>query len=168
MAYHIPSGAWSLWDDIQMVIPEKPDRSADNFVFWNGVCPEVLGKVATEDISRYPEFKIRSIDTDCGASNQEKSFKEIEIYLEYSSPKDFNGVVGQLELFVDEGTQPVWQQTITYDTDNPQRRWKYRISNGMNGTRASIKFIGNQNMNRFSLMGGRLWWEPRATPRRNA
>lgn len=167
-AYHIPTGAWSYWDDLQMMIPEKPDRSVDNFVFWNGVCPEILGKASTEEISRYPEFNIRTVDTDCGASNQEKSFKEIEIYLEYRSPKNFNGVMGQLELFIDEGTESVWQQPIAYDTDNPQKRWKYRIPNGKNGTRVSIRFVGNQNMNRFSLMGGRLWWEPRATPRRNA
>lgn len=168
LAYHIPTGAWSLWNDIQMIIPEKPDRSVDNFVFWNGICPEVLGKTATEDISNYPEFNIRTIDTDCGISNQEKAFKEIEIYLEYNSPKDFNGVVGQLEIFMDEGTRPVWQQPIVYDTDNPQRRWRYRIANGKNGTRASIRFIGNQNMNRFSLMGGRLFWEPRGTARRSS
>jgi hypothetical protein len=168
LAYHIPSGAWSSWDDIQMLIPEKPDRSVDNFAYWNGNCMEVLGKAAREEDCRWPDFVVRSVDTDCGASNQEKSFKEIEIYLEYTDNRSFNGVVGQLELFVDEGTSPVWQQTITFDTDELQRRWRYRIRSGQNGTRASIKFIGNQNMNRFSLMGGRLWWEPRGTARRSS
>jgi len=168
LAYHIPTGAWSLWNDIQMLVPEKPDRSADNFVYWNGICPEILGKAASEDYAQYPEFVAHSIDTDCGIASQEKSFKEIEIYLEYISSQTFNGAVGQLEIFIDEATKPSWQQTITYNTDNPQKRWRYRIPSGKNGTRASIKFIGNQNMNRFSLMGGRLWWEPRGTPRRNA
>lgn len=175
-AYHIPTGAWSIWDGIRMVIPELPDRSVDNFVYFNGLSLEILGKAFADVNMQYPEMVIRTMDADCRVSNQEKSFKEIEIYFEYISDRSFSNaneladVIGQLELMIDGESKPRWQQSITYDTSSPSKRQRFRIpaSAGANGTRAALKFIGNQSMARFSLLSGKLWWEPRATPRRNA
>lgn len=167
-AYHVPTGAWSRWTNIQAQIPEQPDRPIDNLVFWNGNEIEVLGRGYHETFSKFGAFVIRTHNTNCGTAIQKKSFKEIELYFEYLSSEDFEGMFGQLELIVDDGsdTSSLWQQTITYDTDSPVNRLHYRLPAGINGTRASLRFIGNQYMNKFAVMQARLWWEPRGTPQR--
>ena len=167
-AYHIPTGVWTRWDNIQAKIPEQPNRPLDNLTFWNGSGVEVFGNAYHDDFSQHGDFEIRTLNTDCGLPDQKKSFKEIELYFEYLSDRAFDGAIGQLELIVDDGedTDAVWQQTITYDTSSPVNRLRYRISGGKNGRRASLRFIGNQYMRQFALMQARLFWEPRGTPNR--
>lgn len=167
-AYHVPTGAWTRWTKIQAQIPEQPDRPIDNLVFWNGNEIEVLGRAYNEVFSKFGDFVIRSHNTNCGTALQKKSFKEIELYFEYLSSDVFNGMFGQMELVVDDGadTAAKWQQEITYNSASPVNRLRYRLPAGINGTRASIRFIGNQYMNKFAIMQARLFWEPRGTPRR--
>ena len=167
-AYHVPTGVWTRWTKIQAQIPEQPDRPIDNLVFWNGTGIEVFGRAYHETFSKFGDFVIRTHDVNCGTAIQKKSFKEVELYFEYLRSEDFDGMFGQLELIVDDGSDSssLWQQTIIYDTDSPVNRLHYRLPAGINGTRASLRFIGNQYMNKFAIMQARLWWEPRGTPQR--
>lgn len=173
-AYHLPTGAWTKWTDLDVLLPEEPNRPGlDHLVYWSGASINVLGRNFTGLISgehaNGGDFVMRTQNTDCGTPIQEKSFKEIEIYIEPNDPTAvFDGRVGQLEFIVDERTdlEASFQQHIDYDSENPSKRQKYRIRGGANGTRGSVRFVGNDNMKDFSLMQARLFWEPRGTPRR--
>lgn len=163
-AYHIPTGAWVKWNNVKALIPESPDRPGINhLVYWDSNQIKVLG-METGPI-QYGNFEITTANTDCGQPLQEKSFKEIELYMEFIGDVDFDGTIGNLQLIIDEGesTEAIFNQTISYNTGSPSKRQKYRIENGLNGTRAAIKFVGNDNMRHFTLMQARLFWQPRGT-----
>lgn len=175
-AYYLSTGKWAKWTDTDMLNPEEPNRPGlDHLVYWNGSSICVLGRDfpglnLTTDVPLYRGMTIRTQNVDCGQALQEKAFKEIEIYLEPLDPTlSFNGMVGQLEFIPDEGgdLESSFQQTISYNSNNPSdRRQRFRIKNGVNGTRGSVRFIGNQSMKDFALLQFRLHWEPRGSPQR--
>lgn len=171
-AYYIPTGAWTKWTDIDMLMPEEPNRPGlEYMVYWDGTSINVLGKefpgfVSGEQDQTAP-LVMRTQNSDFGSAVQKKSFKEIELYFDLLDPTEvFEGMVGQLELIVDEDSDihASFQQIINYDSENPDKRQKYRIENGANGTRASVRFVGTNNMNKFALMQASIFWQPRGTP----
>lgn len=173
-AYHLPSRAWTKWTGLDISMPEEPNRPGlDHLVYWSGSSINVLGRdfggLAPGEQKQPGDLIMRTQNTDCGSSLQEKSFKEIEIFFEPIDPTlSFDGRLGQLEFIKDEGTdlESSFQQHIDFDSDNPDKRQKFRIPNGANGTRGSVRFIGNDNMEYFALMQVRLHWQPRGSPKR--
>ena len=166
--YHIPTGAWTKWTDIKASLPEIPDRPGENQVFWDGHQLGVIGVRDYVNSIGEPEFVVRTTDSDCGFPNQEKSFKEVEIYFEHIGRFAWTGSIGTMQVIVDDGSDnaSVFEQEIIYNSVAPIKRQKFRIKNGANGTRASVRFVGLNNMFRFSLLQVRLFWELRGTPRR--
>jgi len=171
-AYHLPSRAWTKWTGLDVSMPEEPNRPGlDHLVYWSGSSINVLGRdftgLAKGEYAQAGDLVMRTQNTDCGSPLQEKSFKEVEIFFEPIDPTlSFDGRLGQLEFIKDEGTdlESSFQQHIDYDSDNPSKRQRFRIPNGANGTRGSVRFIGNNNMEYFSLMQVRLRWQARGTP----
>ena len=171
-AYYLPTGAWSRWTDIGMLMPEEPNRPGlEYMVYWDGGSISVLGEgfpgQDSDDFSRNGDLVIRTQNTDCGSSIQKKAFKELEIYFEpLHLPFCFIGMIGQLEFITDEGSdyESDWQEAINYDSSELNKRQKFRITNGLNGTRGSIRFVGTDHMNKVALLQSSLFFQPRGTP----
>jgi hypothetical protein len=171
-AYYIPTGAWTRWRGINMHMAEEPNRPGlEYMVFWNGLSIGILGKgfpgFDENDPGQTYPLTLRTQNSDLGTATQKKSFKELELYFDLLDPTEaFEGTVGQLELIVDEANDldASFQQTINYDSENPDKRQKFRISNGANGTRASVRFVGTNHMDKFALMQASIHWQPRGTP----
>ena len=173
-AYYLPTGAWSRWTDIDMLMPEEPNRPGlEYMVYWDGTSISVLGEGFpgwdSDTFGQNGDLVIRTQNTDCGSSVQKKAFKELEIYFEpLHLPFSFYGLIGQLEFIIDEGSdyESDYQKEINYDSSELNKRQKFRIANGLNGTRGSIRFVGTDNMNKVALLQSRLFWQPRGTPQR--
>lgn len=173
-AYYIPTGAWSRWTDINMLMPEEPNRPGlEYMVYWDGTSISVLGDAFpgwdSNTFAQNGDLVIRTQNTDCGSAIQKKAFKELEIYFEsLHLPFNFIGMIGQLEFITDEGSdyESDWQETINYDSSELNKRQKFRLINGLNGTRGSVRFVGTDHMNKVALLQSRLFWQPRGTPRR--